>query len=87
MDSIDVDKNGRLNYTEFLASSLAQEEIFSTANIMKFFKMLDKDGNGSIDKQELKSLFEDHHIEHINGKSISDLINKMDKDSSGSISF
>lgn len=51
MDSIDVDKNGRLNYTEFLASSLAQEDIFSAANIMKFFKMLDKDGNGSIDKQ------------------------------------
>ncbi len=24
MDSIDVDKNGRINYTEFLASSLAK---------------------------------------------------------------
>lgn len=87
MDSIDVDKNGKMNYTEFLASSLAQEEIFSIGNITKFFKTLDKDGNGSVDRQELKSLFDDHQIDHINGKSISDLLNKMDKDSSGSISL
>ena len=28
MDSIDVDKNGKINYTEFLASSLEKEELF-----------------------------------------------------------
>lgn len=50
MDSIDVDKNGRINYTEFLASSLAKEDLFTTSNILKLFKLLDKDGNGSIDR-------------------------------------
>lgn len=50
MDSIDVDKNGRINYTEFLASSLAKEDLFTTGNILKLFKLLDKDGNGSIDR-------------------------------------
>jgi len=46
MDSIDVDKNGKINYTEFLASSLSKEELFTTSNILKMFKLLDKDGNG-----------------------------------------
>lgn len=50
MNSIDVDKNGKLNYTEFLASSIAKEDIFTPANILKLFRLLDKDGNGSIDR-------------------------------------
>jgi len=48
MDSIDVDKNGRINYTEFLASSLDKDELFKTQNLKKMFKLLDRDGNGVI---------------------------------------
>ena len=51
MESIDVDKNGKINYTEFLASSLSQEELFTPKNLLKMFKLLDKDGNGEIDQQ------------------------------------
>jgi len=50
MESIDVDKNGRINYTEFLASSLPKEELFTESNLRKMFQLLDKDGNGNIDK-------------------------------------
>lgn len=50
MDSIDVDKNGKINYTEFLASSLEKDELFKVDNLKKMFKLLDRDGNGSIDK-------------------------------------
>lgn len=53
MDEIDVDKNGKINYTEFLASSLAKEDLFTASNILKLFKLMDKDGNGEIDKSEL----------------------------------
>lgn len=87
MDSIDVDKNGKLNYTEFLASSLAKEDIFTTTNILKLFRLLDKDGNGSIDRSELKALFDDQGMEQINGKSIDDIMKMCDKDNSGTIDF
>jgi calcium-dependent protein kinase len=70
LDSIDIDKNGRINYTEFLASSLSKEDLFKTSNILKLFKLLDKDGNGEIDREELKSLFSDSNMDQINGKSI-----------------
>lgn len=87
MDSIDVDKNGKLNYTEFLASSLAKEDLFTTNNILKLFKLLDKDGNGSIDRSELKTLFDEQSMEHINGKSIDEIMKQCDKDNSGTIDF
>lgn len=51
MDSIDVDKNGKINYTEFLASSLSKEDLFTPTNILKLFKLMDKDGNGEIDRK------------------------------------
>ena len=34
------------------------------------FKLLDKDGNGVIDKNELITLFNDNAIDNINGKSL-----------------
>jgi len=87
MDSIDVDKNGKINYTEFLASSLSKEELFTTSNILKMFRLLDKDGNGEIDRQELRTLFSDNNVDQINGKSIEEIIMTCDKDKSGTIDF
>ena len=87
LDQIDVDKNGKINYTEFLASSISQEELFTPSNLAKMFKLLDKDGNGQIDKLELMSLFSDHNLTEINGKNIDEIIESCDKDKSGTISF
>lgn len=51
MESIDVDQNGKINYTQFLASALPQEVLFTPSNLVKMFKLMDKDGNGQIDKE------------------------------------
>lgn len=48
MEAIDTDKNGRINYTEFLASCLDQAKLFSEDHIKSVFKMIDKDGNGFV---------------------------------------
>ena len=53
MDSIDVDGNGKINYTEFLASSLEKDELFKMENLKKMFKLLDKDGNGLIEQSTI----------------------------------
>ena len=63
MDSIDVDQNGKINYTEFLASSLEKDELFKVENLKKMFKLLDKDGNGLIERSELRTLFSDNVID------------------------
>jgi calcium-dependent protein kinase len=51
MDSIDTDKNGKINYTEFLASNVEKDVIFSEEHLRNFFQMLDKDGNGVVERK------------------------------------
>jgi Ca2+-binding EF-hand superfamily protein len=53
MDSIDTDHNGKINYTEFLASATGETLLFNDLNIRRAFDMLDRDGNGVVERQEL----------------------------------
>ena len=50
---MDTDKNGAINYTEFIASSMNTDVFEDNQKIMSAFDMLDKDGDGFIDEQEL----------------------------------
>jgi Ca2+-binding EF-hand superfamily protein len=50
MESIDTDKNGNINYNEFLASSMDASKLFSEERIKQFFQMIDKDGNGLVER-------------------------------------
>ena len=47
MDSIDTDHNGKINYTEFLAST-SGDLLFDDVSIKRAFEMLDRDGNGVV---------------------------------------
>jgi calcium-dependent protein kinase len=58
MESIDTDRNGSINYTEFIASCLENATIIKEDNIMSAFRMLDTDGDGKITRDELKQLLE-----------------------------
>ena len=55
--SLDLDRNGKLNYSEFLASLVSNSLVFKQENVKLAFLMLDKDGNGKISKAELKQAF------------------------------
>jgi Ca2+-binding EF-hand superfamily protein len=54
MDIIDTDHNGKINYSEFVASSLENSYIFKQENLINVFKMLDSDNNGTVSPAELK---------------------------------
>lgn len=70
-----------------MASSLDKDELFKVDNLKKMFKLLDKDGNGTIERNELQTLFSDNAINEINGKSLDEIFEACDKDKSGSIDF
>ena len=57
MESIDTDKNGKLNYTQFLAFAMEKDKLFKEENIKSVFRMLDKDGNGYVERSELEEVF------------------------------
>ena len=51
--AIDTDKNGAINYTEFVAATLTAEVINNEKKIQSAFDILDKDGDGFIEEKEL----------------------------------
>jgi calcium-dependent protein kinase len=53
---VDTDKNGAINYTEFIAATLKSDVYQNNTNIQNAFEMLDKDGNGYIEEKELAEI-------------------------------
>jgi len=54
MHSIDTDKNGFINYNEFIAATMERNMYLKEEKLWGAFRMFDKDGNGKISAQELK---------------------------------
>lgn len=50
---VDVDKNGMINYSEFLTAATNWEKELSVERLHQAFKQFDKDGNGTLSIQEL----------------------------------
>lgn len=58
MDSVDADKNGFIDYTEFLAVCLNAAHL-EEHYIKEAFDFFDKDGNGEITLEEMKEHIKD----------------------------
>jgi calcium-dependent protein kinase len=56
--SIDMDKNGAINYSEFIAATMNELITKDAAKVEQAFKFFDKDNNGVIDKSDLKRILE-----------------------------
>ena len=53
---IDVDQNGKIDYTEFIAATLQKKEYLKEERLFEAFSMFDKDGCGKITKEELMNV-------------------------------
>lgn len=47
---MDTGLHGKINYTEFLAFAMEKDKLFKEENIKSVFRMLDKDGNGFVER-------------------------------------
>jgi calcium-dependent protein kinase len=70
MDAIDVDGNGTIDYTEFLAASLEKDKYKSEAGWKSAFQVLDRDGTGKITLPGLTRVLnnrsaEDDTVKHV----------------------
>jgi len=54
--SIDTDRSGVINYTEFIASTMDQKLYLKEEKLYEAFKTFDKDGSGKISIEELKQI-------------------------------
>ena len=81
---IDVDKNGKIDYTEFLAATIQKYNYLRNERLFETFCMFDKDNSGQITKDEiLKALNAEKNQE----KEIEKYINAVDKNGDGKVDY
>ncbi|CAD8199555.1 unnamed protein product [Paramecium pentaurelia] len=86
MKYIDQDKNGSIDYSEFVLATFNKVKLIEDSRLEQAFRMFDKDGSGSISIDEIKGIF------GCNDAAVSDevwkeLLAEVDANGDGSISF
>ncbi|CAG9318850.1 unnamed protein product [Blepharisma stoltei] len=83
MDEIDRDRNGYIDYSEFLQICLQENRHLSKENLIQSFKVFDADSDGKISAEELKNVLETDELaaDHV----WSDLIKEADTNGDGVI--
>lgn len=87
MSSIDTDKNGAINYNEFIAATLNSKISGDIDRITKAFEFFDLDNDGLIDENELKAALAGKEFNKIDIGIFQEALHECDKDGDGKVSF
>ena len=82
--SIDVDKNGKIDYTEFLAATMQKKIYLKEERLYEAFSMFDKDDCGKITKEELMEVLKADKSQEL---EVENIIRQVDKNGEGSINY
>jgi len=84
MEGIDTSGEGKIDYTEFLASTIDQQQLIKADVCWQAFRAFDKNGDGVISLDELKQVINDGDLQMMASK---DLMAEVDKSGDGKIDF
>ena len=87
MNSMDTDKNGAINFNEFISATLNSNISKDYERIVKAFEFFDLDNDGLIDENELKSALSGQEFSKIGIDIFTDAIKECDLDNDGKISL
>merc|ERR1712228_644687 len=88
MEAADVDGNKRIDYTEFLTAAMDQAHYHEVNACWTAFSVFDRDGSGTISKQELAQVMCDESVKSLlDSKAIEEVLAECDKDRDGQIDF
>lgn len=88
MTGMDINWDKRINYTEFLASAMDRKKYQEELVCWEAFQVFDRDGSGSISRQELLQVLHKSDVEDIMGSiAISRVMEQCDADQDGTIDF
>lgn len=82
--SIDTDKSGVINYTEFIASTMDQKIYLKEEKLYEAFKTFDKDGSGKISTDEVKQILK---VENDDVQMVEEMIKSFDINNDGEIDY
>jgi len=81
-NSIDQDQSGQIKYSEFIAACMDEKVFLDQHTLISAFNALDLDGDGTITRDELKTLLGDD----INDEALDGLMHQADFHNDGVIS-
>lgn len=65
MKNVDIDRNGHIDYSEFIAATIDKRKLLSKERLKAAFSIFDRDDNGFISAQEVR-----HVLDH--GKKLNE---------------
>ena len=86
MRVLDANMNGLIDYTEFIAACLHSYNYLQDSQLKAAFCYFDKDGNGSITKEELRECLESEEFT-LTEDEITNLIKGVDINEDGKIDY
>lgn len=84
-NSIDTDKSGVINYTEFLAATIQQQVYHKEEKLMQAFRCFDQDKSGKISLKEITHVIKTEQDEDI--EFLEDEIKQFDINGDGEIDY
>ena len=84
-NEMDVDKNGLVNYTEFVSALMDYEKSIKKEQLLECFKSYDTDGSGKISFDEFCDMIKPQNEEE--KKELYELYKKFDNIGDGEIDF
>ncbi|KAK8551751.1 hypothetical protein V6N13_120188 [Hibiscus sabdariffa] len=85
MDAADVDKNGSIDYIEFVTATMHRHRLEREDNIHKAFQFFDKDSSGFITRDELRQAMTQYGMG--DEATIDEVIEDVDTDKDGRINY
>ena len=82
--ALDVDRNGKIDYTEFIAATLQRANYLRNDRLLEAFLNFDKDKSGKISKEELLEALKANKTQE---KEIEKYIKAVDKNKDGKIDY
>lgn len=90
MEEVDSDGSGVIDYTEFLAATIDKKVFMQEDVCWAAFRVFDRNGDGKISKDELKSIIGDEHVTdamHHTAETVEELMKEIDTNGDGEIDF
>lgn len=85
MQSVDTDRNGTIDYNEFLTATMDKDKLTSKINLEMAFKSFDRDGSGKINLNEIKAIFNNTSVK--DDQVFQNMISQADNNNDGEISL
>nr|3HX4_A Chain A, Calmodulin-domain protein kinase 1 [Toxoplasma gondii] len=84
LDAVDFDKNGYIEYSEFVTVAMDRKTLLSRERLERAFRMFDSDNSGKISSTELATIFGVSDVDSETWKSV---LSEVDKNNDGEVDF